>query len=89
MAKFTGKKNLWDGLEPTQNDVHTHADDDVYTHTPTHTPAPKVKETKDRRVQLLTYGTLVDRMDAYAKLNGLSRAEVFELAVKEFLDLHA
>jgi hypothetical protein len=85
MAKFAGKKNLWDGLEPTQDDVHTYTDGDVYTHTPT----PKVKETKDRRVQLLTYGTLVDRMDAYAKLNGLSRAEVFELAVKEFLDLHA
>lgn len=87
MAKFTGKKSLWDGLEPTSEDVsidvHTH----THNHAPTHTP--KVKETKDRRVQLLTYGTLVDRMDAYAKHNGLSRAEVFEMAVKEFLDLHA
>lgn len=85
MAKFAGKKSLWDGLEPTSDDMS--ADTHTHNHTPTHTP--KVKETKDRRVQLLTYGTLVDRMDAYAKHNGMSRAEVFELAVKEFLDLHS
>lgn len=83
MAKFTGKKSLWDGLEPTNgDDVHTH----THNHTPTH--IPKVKETKDRRVQLLTYRSLVDRMDAYAEINGLSRAEVFELAVREFLERH-
>ena len=80
MAKFGGKKSLWDGLDPSVDDTHTH------NHTPTH--MPKVKEIKDRRVQLLTYGTLVDRMDAYGRLNGLSRAEVFEQAVDEFLARH-
>jgi hypothetical protein len=81
MAKFAGKKSLWDGLEPSHDDVSA----DVHTHTHT----PKIKETKDRRVQLLTYGTLVDRMDTYAKMNGLSRAEVFEMAVSEFLERYA
>ena len=83
MAKYTGKQGLWAGLDPDENvsaDTHTH------NHTPTPTHIPKVKETKDRRVQLLTYGSLVDRMDTYAKMNGLSRAEVFEQAVSEFLD---
>jgi hypothetical protein len=84
MAKFAGKSKLWDGLEPDGNDVST--DTHTHNHTPTHTP--KVKKTKDRRVQLLTYGTLVDRMDDYAALNGLSRAEVFEQAVSEFLERH-
>lgn len=85
MAKFGGKKSLWDGLEPTSDDVSV--DTHTHNHTPTH--IPKIKETKDRRVQLLTYGTLVDRMDTYAKMNGLSRAEVFEQAVAEFLDRHS
>ena len=46
---------------------------------------PIVRETKERRIQILTYDSLVDKMDKYAKQSGLSRTEVFELAVKEFL----
>lgn len=46
---------------------------------------PVVKEIKDRRVQLLTYGSLIDRMDAYAAKTGQSRAEVFEAAVGAYL----
>lgn len=77
MAKNVKKDSpvtgVMDGIIPS---THTH--DDVYTH--------KVKETKDRRIQILTYGKLVDEMDAYGKLHGMSRAEVFEAAVRDLLD---
>ena len=88
MAKGVKKTGLWDGLEPegketpTHTDTHTHTDidSDVYE------SEIKFKETKTKRIQILTYSNLVRRMDAYAKRNGLSRAEVFEKAVSEFLD---
>jgi hypothetical protein len=76
MAKGIGKSGLWTGLG---TDKHTHAD----THTHKHT---QPKETKTRRVQLLTYDSLVDRMDAYGAAHQMSRAEVFEMAVAHFLD---
>lgn len=60
--------------------------DDTHNHTHNDTQEPEARERKDRRVQLLTYGSLVDRMDAYAKRRGVSRAEVFEAAVTDFLD---
>lgn len=85
MAKFTGKTKLFDELTPdkaTHTDTHTHNDVDVYE------SEVKVKETKTKRIQILTYSNLVRRMDAYCKRNGLSRAEVFEQAVSEFLDNH-
>lgn len=62
---------------------HTHTDTDTHTHNDVYDAKP---ETKSRRVQLLTYGSLVDRMDAYGKKMHLSRAEVFEVAVREYLD---
>lgn len=61
---------------------------DTHEHTHTHTPEVIVKPVKDRRIQILTYGDLIQQMDSYAKSNGMSRAEVFELAVKEFLEKH-
>lgn len=85
MAKFAKQGNKFGILDnipvsTTDNHTHTHtdtdADSDVY----------KVKETKNKRIQILTYSNLVRRMDNYAKRNGLSRAEVFEQAVSEFLD---
>lgn len=76
MAKGIGKSSLWSGIGA---DKSTHA----HTHEHTHT---QPKETKRRRVQLLTYDSLVDRMDAYGAAHQMSRAEVFELAVSEFLD---
>ncbi len=84
MAKFTGKpKTLWEGLDPTDKDVSVHDD----THTHEHDDvAVKQKQTKNKRIQILTYSNLVRRMDAYAKRNALSRAEVFEKAVTEFLE---
>lgn len=87
MAKGVKKTGLWDGLDPqdVSTDVHTH--DGVDTHT--HDDVVKQKPIKNKRIQILTYGNLVRRMDAYAKRNGLSRAEVFESAVGEFLDKHS
>lgn len=79
MAKFTKKSGIFDGLDH-KDDVDTH----VYTHTPT--PTPKVKERKKFRAQILTYPSLIEKMDAYAKAHGMSRAEVFEQAVGEFLE---
>lgn len=91
MAKGVKKTGLWDGLEPTEVSVDTHTDVDVHEDADTHThkhddDVVKKKTTKNKRIQILTYSNLVRRMDAYAKRNALSRAEVFELAVTEFLD---
>lgn len=49
-------------------------------------PVEVVRERKKRRVQLLTYDKLVDRMDACAKSQGLSRAEFFEKVMGDYLD---
>jgi hypothetical protein len=83
MSKFTGKSKLFEDLEPkatTHADTHTHehkdTDNDVYV----------AKETKTKRIQILTYSKIVRRMDSYAKRHGMSRAEVFEKAVAEFLE---
>jgi hypothetical protein len=84
MAKFAKKESKFGIMDnipvPTDEHTHTHNDGDVYE------PEVKVKETKTKRIQILTYSNLVRRMDAYGKRNGLSRAEVFEKAVSEFLD---
>ena len=79
MAKGIKKTGLWDGLEPEEKVVSTHTD--THTHDDI-----KVKTTKTKRIQILTYSSLVRRMDNYAKRNGLSRAEVFEQAVSDFLE---
>ncbi len=84
MAKSVGKTSIWDGLAQEKKETHNHTHTQTHTHTPTH--KQKIKETKERRVQLLTYASLVDRMDAYGESHGLSRAEVFEKAVSEFLE---
>lgn len=49
-------------------------------------PQEVIRERKKRRVQLLTYDTLIDRMDLCAKNRGLSRAELFEKVMSEYLD---
>ena len=88
MAKGVKKTGLWDGLEPEGKEVPTHTDDDTHKHTHKHTPThtPKVRERKTFRAQILTYPSLIERLDSYAKMNGLSRAEAFEKAVSEFLE---
>lgn len=83
MAKGVNKQSKFGILEniPVPTDEHTHND----THTDVQ-PEVKIKETKTKRIQILTYDNLVRRMDTYGKRNGMSRAEVFEAAVTEFLD---
>lgn len=80
VKKISPFQGMMDNIPvPAKKDEHTH--NDVHTHT--HTPV--VKRTKDRRVQLLTYGELIDQMDAYGNQHGMSRAEVFEAAISEYL----
>lgn len=89
MAKGVKKTTgLWDGLEPKNDDVYVPDDTHKHTHDdkPTHTP--KVRERKTFRAQILTYPSLIEKLDNYAKMNGLSRAEAFEMAVSEFLERH-
>lgn len=85
MAKSVGKTSIWDGLDPEEKkdvDTHTHKHDDTDVYVQTTVK----KTTKNKRIQILTYSALVRKMDTYAKRNGLSRAEVFEKAVSEFLE---
>lgn len=59
---------------------------DVPAEEPAAAPIPKARERKAKRIQILTYESLVDRMDAFAERMGLSRAELFENAVSAYLD---
>ena len=74
---------------PVDVDTHTHKHtqehSDKHTHTHNHKHEPMAREKKSRRIQILTFDSLVDRMDAYAKKRGVSRAEVFEVAMEKFL----
>ena len=88
MAKNAKKTtSLWEGLEPGTTHTDTPVYDDVPTHehTHNHTPTPKVRERKTFRAQILTYPSLIEKLDNYARMHGLSRAEAFELAVSDFL----
>ena len=81
--------------ERVHNDTHEHEQthkqvreektpvERVYEHTHTHEPVARVK--KERRVQWLTYDSLVQRIDAYAKERGVSRADVLEVGMEKFL----
>ena len=62
--------------------THTHD----YTHTQIDVYEPEQKETKTKRIQLLTYESLIQRMDAYAAKRGVKRVAVFEAAVEAYLD---
>ena len=48
-----------------------------------HEPVARIK--KERRVQWLTYDSLIKRIDAYAKERGVSRADVLEVVMEKFL----
>jgi hypothetical protein len=76
MKNDTPKSSLWDDLEPKEKDVSTH----------THKHTPKLRERKTARIQILTYPSIVEKLDHYARMNGLSRAEAFERAVLDFLE---
>lgn len=64
----------------TTTHEYTHNHDDKPTH------IPKVRERKTFRAQILTYPSLIKKLDSYAEMNGLSRAEAFERAVSDFLE---
>ena len=74
----------------TSKPVTEKAGDNVYTHTHTYTHddvrEPEQQERKQKRVQLLTYESLINRMDKYAAKRGVSRAVVFEAAISAYLD---
>lgn len=75
-------------VEPSEykhdhTDTHTHD----YTHNHNEVKEPQQKEKKEKRIQLLTYESLVDRMDAYAAKRGVKRVAVFEAAVTAYLDM--
>lgn len=70
------------GQEQTHTPTHTHD----YTHTSADVYEPQQKETKTKRIQLLTYESLIQRMDAYAAKRGVKRVAVFEAAVEAYLD---
>ena len=63
------------------NAVYEH----THEHTHTHEHEPTARERKERRVQWLTYDSLIQRIDAYAKERGVSRADVLEAATEKFL----
>ena len=82
-------------IRPTQEQgyehTHTHADEhkqeytQAHTDTHTHEHEPVARIKKDRRVQWLTYDSLIQRIDAYAKERGVSRADVLEAGMEKFL----
>jgi hypothetical protein len=93
MALHSGEKpfglNVEDRLKKVTNtsgNVHDDTHKPTHTHNHKHTPTPKVRERKTFRAQILTYPSLIERLDEYARLNGLSRAEAFEKAVSDFLE---
>lgn len=61
------------------NEVYEH------THEHTHEHEPTARERKERRVQWLTYDSLIQRIDAYAKERGVSRADVLEAMAEKYL----
>ena len=63
--------------------VNTHEHEHTHNHTHEHEPVARVK--KERRVQWLTYDSLIQRIDAYAKERGVSRADVLEAGMEKFL----
>ena len=90
MAKNVKRESKFAGLMEdltTQADTHTHTD--VYEVEPEPVPNRKKpvtkKERKQRRVQLLTYDSLIDRVDDFAETHDMSRVEVIESAIRKFL----
>lgn len=88
MKNDAPKSSIWDGLEPKKKEITTHTDVSTHTHEYTHddTHTPKIRERKTARIQILTYPSIVEKLDHYARNHGLSRAEAFERAVSEFLE---
>ena len=83
-GKGNSKTQTSDKNPPEAKQEHVH--DYTHTHTYDDVLEPKQQERKQKRVQILTYESLVARMDKYAAKRGVSRAAVFEAAMIAFLD---
>jgi hypothetical protein len=82
--KVTGNDNSGNETVIADNSTHTHKPTRDYKHNDI--DEPEQRERKQKRVQLLTYESLISRMDAYAEKRGVSRVAVFEAAVNAYLD---
>lgn len=79
-SKFAGLMEDLTTSAPETKDVYTNTQADVCDDTPT-----VKRERKTKRIQVLTYESLVDKVDAYAARQDMSRAEVIEIALRNFL----
>ena len=70
----------------TTNDVHISGRKSASKAKQVGIHEPQAKERKRKRVHLLTYESLIDRMDAYALRKGVKRVDVFETVMTAFLD---
>jgi len=88
------RRSRRDNLDPAHKDVHNPTHKDVHNSASKMKTSPKdegfrepeAKERKRKRVHLLTYESLIARMDAYAARKGVKRVDVFEAAITAFLD---
>lgn len=83
MAKNVKKTGIFDDLVPPTTGGQP-VYDDVPTPTHTHNHTQK-KERKTRRVQLLLKQSTVDNLDMYAKTRDISRNDLIQTIVDEFL----
>ena len=91
MALNDKKTGFGFDMEERFNKVTTKTDDELNFDdigvVKTEVEEPEQKELKNKRVQLLTYESLIKRMDKYAAKRGVSRAAVFEAAMNAYLDM--
>ena len=90
MAKNAKKKptfGVMDNLStPVYTHTHTDTHDDMPTHESTHEHTQK-RERKTRRVQLLLTESAVNNLDAFAKDHDLSRNEIIQGLIEDFLKM--
>ena len=85
MAKSVNKSKPFGVLNNLPDPVPTHTHTHTPTPTPTHTDTPVVKERKTRRVQLLLKESTVNALDTYAKKYDISRNEIIQNLIEEFI----
>lgn len=78
------ESRLSDMSAPTHTGAYTHTHEATHKHT--HVNEPVAKVFKKKRVQLLTYESLIEEVDKYAAERGVSRVAVVEVALRKFLD---
>jgi len=84
MAKNVQRESKFPGLMkniPTSTPTPIHE----YTHEHTHKPTQVTKELKTKRVYLLLKPSTVERLEVYTKANGISKNNVIETLIEDFL----